>query len=151
MENDAEKIFTELKDDISVYAGLKIRLLKLMAIERAAYIIAALSHSLILLLLAFFTVLFLFIALGFYLGELLGNVALGFLIISGIYFLFCLWFITAKKGIRVRLTNIVIDALQTNDDDDDDSEENQSAVTVGTVNSAEENYPEAVPGVGNKD
>ena len=33
MENTAGKIFTELKEDISTYARLKLRLLKLMAIK----------------------------------------------------------------------------------------------------------------------
>ena len=84
MENAAEKIFTELKEDISTYARLKLRLLKLMAIERTAIVLAVLSHSLILLLLSFFTVLFLFVALGCYLGELLDSPALGFLIVGGI-------------------------------------------------------------------
>lgn len=78
MENTAGKIFTELKEDISTYARLKLRLLKLMAIERTAIVLAVLSHSLILLLLSFFTVLFLFVALGCYLGELLDSPALRF-------------------------------------------------------------------------
>ena len=47
MENTAGKIFTELKEDISTYARLKLRLLKLMAIERTAIVLAVLSHSLI--------------------------------------------------------------------------------------------------------
>ena len=81
MENTAGNIFTELKEDISTYARLKLRLLKLMAIERTAIVLAVLSHSLILLLLSFFTVLFLFVALGCYLGELLDSPALGFLIV----------------------------------------------------------------------
>lgn len=54
MENTAGKIFTELKEDISTYARLKLRLLKLMAIERTAIVLAVLSPSLILLLLSFF-------------------------------------------------------------------------------------------------
>ena len=133
MENGAEKIFTELKDAISVYAGLKVRLLKVTAIERAARFLAALSHSLILMLLAFFTILFLFIALGFFLGELLESVALGFLIVG---------------GIRVRLTNVFIRTIQT--DDDDDSKENQSAIASGTVNSGKEGSSESVSGVRNE-
>jgi len=43
MENTAGKIFTELKEDISTYARLKLRLLKLMAIERTAIVLAVLS------------------------------------------------------------------------------------------------------------
>ena len=108
MENTAGKIFTELKEDISTYARLKLRLLKLMAIERTAIVLAVLSHSLILLLLSFFTVLFLFVALGCYLGELLDSPALGFLIVWGM-----------KHGIRIGIMNMVIEALQANDDEDD--------------------------------
>lgn len=146
MENGAEKIFTELKDAVSVYAGLKVRLLKLMAIERAARFLAALSHSLILMLLAFFTILFLFIALGFFLGELLESIALGFLIVGGIY-LFCSWcFFMARKGIRLQLTNLFISVIQTNDDDDD-SEKNQSSIATGAVNSGKEEPSEPMSGI----
>lgn len=148
MEQDAEKIFTDLKDDISTYAGLKLRLLKLMAIERAAGIMAALSHGLILMLFGFFTILFLFIALGFYLGELLDSVALGFLIICGIYLILSLCFIWAKENIRVKLTNVIIDAFQTNDDDDDYNNENQSTYAPRPVDTGEEGNPATVPGVG---
>ena len=119
MENTAGKIFTELKEDISTYARLKLRLLKLMAIERTAIVLAVLSHSLILLLLSFFTVLFLFVALGCYLGELLDSPALGFLIVGGFYLLFTLIVWGMKHGIRIGIMNMVIEALQANDDEDD--------------------------------
>ena len=110
MENTAGKIFTELKEDISTYARLKLRLLKLMAIERTAIVLAVLSHSLILLLLSFFTVLFLFVALGCYLG---------FLIVGGFCLLFTLIVWGMKHGIRIGIMNMVIEALQANDDEDD--------------------------------
>ncbi len=90
MENNTEKIFTDLKEEISAYVGLKLRLWKLMAIERTAGVLSSLSHGLILVLFAFFTVLFLFVALGFFLGDLLGSIAWGFLIVSGIYIDTCL-------------------------------------------------------------
>ena len=99
MENTAGKIFTELKEDISTYARLKLRLLKLMAIERTAIVLAVLSHSLILLLLSFFTVLF--------------------LIVGGFYLLFTLIVWGMKHGIRIGIMNMVIEALQANDDEDD--------------------------------
>ena len=72
MENAAEKIFTELKEDISTYARLKLRLLKLMAIERTAIVLAVLSHSLILLLLSFFTVSVSVCRLGMLSGGIIG-------------------------------------------------------------------------------
>lgn len=137
MENDAEKIFTDLKEDISTYAGLKLRLLKLMAVERAANILSALSHGLILMLFIFFTILFIFIALGFFLGDLLGSVALGFLIVGGIYFLLTIVFVMAKRSIRTHLVNIIIDALQTDNDEDEDDNENQATNATGTTDSRE--------------
>ena len=144
MENAAEKIFTELKEDISTYARLKLRLLKLMAIERTAIVLAVLSHSLILLLLSF-TVLFLFVALGCYLGELLDSPALGFLIVGGIYLLFTLIVWGMKDGIRIRLMNTVIEALQANDDEDD-KDQSQNSSRPGYP--GEEGDPTAVSGNG---
>ena len=143
MENAAEKIFTELKEDISTYARLKLRLLKLMAIERTAIVLAVLSHSLILLLLSFFTVLF--VALGYYLGELLDSPALGFLIVGGIYLLFTLIVWGMKDGIRIRLMNTVIEALQANDDEDD-KDQSQNSSRPGYP--GEEGEPTAVSGNG---
>lgn len=148
MENDPEKIFAYLREEVSNYAGLRLRLLKLMAIERAAGFLSALSHSLVLLLLAFFTILFLFIALGFYLGDVLGSVALGFLIVGGIYLVLTLVFVVAKSGIRMQLMNAFVDALQTNDADDDNDEENKSADSARTTAGGETNDPQAVQGIG---
>ena len=149
MENAAEKIFTQLKDDLSAFAGLKLRLLKLMAIEKAAKLLSVLSHGILLITLAFFTILFLFTALGFFLGELLDSVALGFLIVRGIYLLLTLGFVWGKQMIRMQLTNILISALQDNDDDDDDKED-QSTDAARTIDSGEEGNPAAMPGIGNE-
>lgn len=151
MENDPEKIFTNLKEEIFNYAGLKFRLLKLMAIERAAVILSALSHALILLLFSFFTILFLFIALGFYLGDLLDSVALGFLIVGGIYLVLTFAFILVKEGIRRSLTNVFINALQTKDDDDDNDEENRSAHPGRATAAGETGNPDTMQGVGVQD
>lgn len=150
MDNDAEKIFANLKDDISVYTGLKFRLLKLMAIERTAGIMSVLSHGLILMLFGFFTILFLFIALGFYLGELLGSIALGFLIVGGIYLLLTLCCVWAQERIRLKLMNMTISAFRTNSNHDDNDKENQSPNAPGTVNTGETGTQEAMPGIGSE-
>lgn len=143
MENNAEQIFTDLKENISTYAGLKFRLLKLMAIERTAGILAVFSHRLLLMLFIFFAILFLFIALGFYLGQLLDNLALGFLIVGGIYLLLTLILVWAKSSVQMMLMNKTIQALSANDfDDDDDS--NQSKDATGTVDSGETEDPAAM-------
>jgi len=85
MEKETEQIFKKLKEDVSTYVELKAELLKLTAYERAGELISVLSYGLILLFLAFFAVLFIFLALGFFLGDLLDNVAGGFAIVALLY------------------------------------------------------------------
>lgn len=69
MEKDSGKIFRELKDDVSTYVELKLELLKLSTYERSGQLIATLSYGLILLFLAFLAILFIFLALGLFLGD----------------------------------------------------------------------------------
>lgn len=142
MENNAERIFTDFKENFSAYAGLKLRLLKLMAIEKTAGILAVFSHGFILLLFIFFTVLFFFIALGFYLGQLLDNLALGFLIVGGIYLLLTLVLVWARSSVQMMLINKTIQALSANDIDEDDK--NQSTNPTGTTDAGEANDPAAM-------
>ena len=122
MEKEAEKIFYELREDILTYVQLKYKLLKLNATERVAKLIAILSHGVILILLFFFTILFLFLALGFFLGDCLGNTALGFLIVGGIYLGLVVAFLWGRRMLQEKIINIMIDALEA--DEEDENEEN---------------------------
>ena len=83
MENIAEKTFAELKEDISTYVELRLELLILNTYERVAKTIAVFSYGIVFVLLAFFAILFLCLAVGFFLGELLGSLALGFVLVVG--------------------------------------------------------------------
>lgn len=119
MEKEAEKIFYELKEDVLTYIQLKYNFLKLDATERIAKLIAILSHGVILILLVFFTILFLFFALGFFLGDCLDSTALGFLVVGGIYLGLVAVFLWGKQKIQDKFINIMITALRADDDDDD--------------------------------
>lgn len=120
MEKEAEKIFCELREDISTYVQLKYKLLKLNATERVAKLIAILSHGVILILLLFFTILFLFLALGFFLGDYLGCTALGFLVVGGIYLVLVVAFLWGRHKIRKKIINIMIDALWADEDENNE-------------------------------
>ena len=61
MEKDSGTVFRELKEDVSAYVELKLELLKLSTYERTGKVIAVLSYGLILLFLAFFAILFIFL------------------------------------------------------------------------------------------
>ncbi|MCI5706226.1 MAG: phage holin family protein [Odoribacter sp.] len=117
MENDAEQILKKVRDDITVFIDLKIRILRLTVVEKIARVLAFLSYGLVILLFAFFTVLFLFVALGFFLGNLLNNVALGFLVVGGLYLLLTMCSILARYKIRLVFINLIIRSFQMYDDE----------------------------------
>ena len=116
MEKDAGEIFRELKKDLSAYVELKLELLKLNTYERTGKVIAVLSYGVILLFLAFFAILFIFLALGFFLGDLFGSVGSGFGVVAVLYLLLIGIIVMNKGRISNKVLNVVISALTTNDD-----------------------------------
>lgn len=127
MEKDSDKFFRGLKDDISAYVELKLELLKLSTYERTGKVIAVLSYGLVLLFLAFFAILFIFLALGFFLGDLLHSFGLGFSIVAILYILLLGIIILSKDKISTRVLNEVIAALTMNDDKNNTTDNEQSA------------------------
>lgn len=122
MEKDAEKVFIGLKQNISTYCGLQLELLKLNTYERVAKVTAILSHGIILILLAFFATLFLFLALGFFLGERLNSISLGFVIVAALYLLLFFILIASKEKIHLKVSNIIIEAILEKDDHNDEKQ-----------------------------
>ena len=70
MEKESGEIFRKLKKDLTTYVELKLGLLKLDTYERIGKVVAVLSYGIILLFLAFFAILFIFLTLGFWLEDL---------------------------------------------------------------------------------
>lgn len=127
MEKETEEIFKKLKKDILTYAELQLELLKLNAYERSGKVVAILSYSIILISLVFITILFLFLALGFFLGELLGSQGLGFGVVAIFYLILILTVILTKKRIHKRILNSIIFALTASEcKEDPDSNLNNS-------------------------
>lgn len=131
MEKDSGKIFHELKDDIWAYVELKLELLKLSTYERTGKVIALLSYGLILLFSAFFAVVFIFLALGFLLGDLLGSFGAGFGIVAVLYILFVGIIIMNRDRISTKVLNEVIDAMTANDDKNNATNDEQPANPTG--------------------
>lgn len=127
MEKDSGEIFRKLKKDISAYVELKLELLKLDTYERTGKVIAVLSYGVILLFLIFFAVLFIFLALGFYLGDLFGSIGSGFGIVAILYLLLIGVIVLNKDKISDKVLNIVISALTTNDDKTNETDNEQRA------------------------
>ena len=128
MEKDSGKIFHELKEDVSAYVELKLELLKLNTYERTGKLISILSYDLILLFLAFFAILFIFLALGLFLGDYFDSLGAGFGVVALLYLLLIGLIITKKKQISLKITNIIIAALVANDEKNDTTTDNKQPV-----------------------
>lgn len=131
MEKDSGKIFHELKKDVSTYVELKLELLKLSTYERSGQLIAVLSYGLILLFLAFFAILFIFLALGFFMGDIFGSMGAGFAFVAVLYLLLIGLIIMNKGKICNTVLNVVIAALNGNDEKDDATETKQATEPTG--------------------
>lgn len=131
MEKETEQIFKKLKEDVFTYVELKVELLKLTAYERTGELVSVLSYGLILLFLAFFAVLFIFLALGFFLGDLLDNVAGGFAIVALLYMVLFAIIVFNKDKIRLSVINEIIAVLTAADDKKKDSGNEQTTNTSG--------------------
>ena len=110
------EIFQNLRKDISTFIDLKLELLKLNAYEKSGKIVALLSYGLILLFLAFFAILFIFLALGFFIGEVLDNAAAGFGVITFLYLVIILFVVANKERIRLQIVNAVLATLTANEE-----------------------------------
>lgn len=129
MEKESREIFSELKKDISAYVELKLELLKLNTYERTGKLIAVLSYGVVLMFLAFFAILFIFLALGFFLGDWFGSSGMGFAVVAILYVLLIGIIVTNKHKISDKVLNVVIAALTANDDKNNATEHEQSADT----------------------
>lgn len=131
MEKDAEQIFRKLKEDLSAYVELKVELLKLTAYERTGKLVSVLSYGLILLFLAFFAILFIFLTLGFFLGDILDNVAGGFAIVALLYMILFAIIIFNKNKISEAIVNEIISVLTAIEDKKKESDNEQTTDTAG--------------------
>ena len=131
MEKDSGTVFRELKEDVSAYVELKLELLKLSTYERTGKVIAVLSYGLILLFLAFFAILFIFLALGFFLGDWLGSSGFGFGIVAVLYLLLIGIIIMNRDRISTKVLNEVIAAMTANDDKNNATNDEQPANPTG--------------------
>ncbi len=118
MEKETTDIFRKLKQDVTAYVEVKFELLKLNTYERTGKVIAVLSYGVVLLFLAFFATLFLFLALGLFLGELIGSISAGFAIVVVIYLAAIGLIYFYKNKISDKIQNVIISALMADDDND---------------------------------
>ena len=137
MEKDPDKIIQELREDVSAFVELKLELLKLNTYERTGKVIAVLSYGLVLLFLAFFAILFIFLALGFFLGEWIGVTGAGFGLVAVLYLLLMWLIVRNREIITTKVLIEVIATLLSNDEKRNETTINEptdeEADSTGTV------------------
>lgn len=103
-----ELLYQKAKD----YVDTNIELFRLNAIDKTADVVSSLFARLALLMVVAMFTLFLNIALSIYIGKLLDEMYLGFLIVSGFYLLLAVAiYFYSDKFLKVPLTNLLIAKL----------------------------------------
>ncbi|MDR1880048.1 MAG: hypothetical protein LBQ78_03870 [Tannerellaceae bacterium] len=134
MEKDSKQLFRELKDGILTYAELKVELFRLGAYEHTGKLVGMLSYGLILILLAFFLLLFLFLSAGFFLSGWFHSEGLGFGCIAVIYLAVIGVVVANKRRISLWVANNVIAALRAGEEKNDEIDEKERDDPSGAVN-----------------
>jgi Predicted membrane protein len=136
MENSQENIFSKLRADLTTYLELRFEYLKLNTYERTSRVLGVLSYGLVLIFSAFFAFLFIFLALGFFLGDLFNSYGMGFGAVAAIYFLLIWLIVVNREMICNKVQNEIISALTANEEKNDTTNEEQSdSDSTGEVNS----------------
>jgi len=117
MEHD--QFFQEVKLMVSDYLSARIQLLKYDIYEKSAKLSATLFSSLVIAMLASMMLLFLSLALGFYLGSVFDSYGTGFMVVTAIYLAMLVPFILLRKSwIEKTIINRIIEQLTEKGEDE---------------------------------
>jgi len=110
----AEELTGQLKD----YVALEIEDMKLVAVQKGSKIVGNIAAMLVAVMMALFFIIFGGIALGIYIGECLGSLPLGFLIVAAGFMLIGLIVWLARKSlIQLPVMNNMIKQLCDHEED----------------------------------
>lgn len=114
---DTGKIFAKLKDDVLSYVELRLEYLKLTTYEGISKLAATLSYGVILLLIGFVAAIFIFFALSYFIGELLGNIGAGFGAVAVLFLVILGCVMLCKNKIKSSISDTLIKTLTEPDED----------------------------------
>ena len=103
--NQVEALFKDLKD----YVSLRLQITQLKYSSKTSLVTSSVLTYMLISMVVFFFVLVLTIGIALWIGNLLGEWYLGFLIMAGIYLLIGLVIFTFRnRWIRIPLNNLII-------------------------------------------
>ncbi len=120
---DQKFSFSEVFKKSKEYLDTQLELAKLKAVSKSSKILGSLIVDVSKVLLSLLIVFFISLALGFYLGELLGSYSLGFLATGGIFLLILLLIRVFEPKLEEKFMNLSIKRIMANWNSDDEEEE----------------------------
>ncbi|MEI6749413.1 MAG: phage holin family protein [Bacteroidales bacterium] len=114
---------SEVVDASKTYIEANLKLFKLSLLERLSKVVSLIISTTLVMLVGMLFVLFLSLSAAIFIGSLLNNMALGFLIM-GLFFLVIVLFLWAKRKTLVlnpiirTLNDIVFEDTENNEDED---------------------------------
>lgn len=103
--NQVEALFEEFKD----YVSLRLQITQLKYSSKTSLVTSSVLTYMLISMVVFFFVLVLTIGIALWIGNLLGEWYLGFLIMAGIYLMLGLVIFTFRnRWIRIPLNNLII-------------------------------------------
>ena len=109
-QQNKEHFFKDFKNVIVDYLQNRLQLAKISVYEKVAKIIAVIFSGIILVILFFFTIVFLSLLAGFYFSEYYGSNFYGFGIVAAVYFIMFLILLLFRKQL---LEKFIINAVIT--------------------------------------
>lgn len=108
----------KLYEKAEQYSKTSLELIKLNAIDKSSDVISSLAVVITLTLIGAMFTLFFNIGIGFMIGKMLNNYAIGFLIVSGFYVILgIVVFIYKKSLIKDPIDNLVVGKLMMSKND----------------------------------
>ena len=108
-----EDLFDRTKD----YLETRIRLSKLLLIDKTVSLFANMVSGVAVILLIAIALIFVSLGLGFYLSEVIGNTYAGFLIVAALYFLIALIIFLSKRKIERPLMDMMVKKIMKGEDE----------------------------------
>ena len=118
-EKKVSTLFEEMRDDIGKYINSTLELGKLEAYEKLSLGSSAFLYGLILAGVCLMALLFILVAAGLYLAELLGSLWIGFGIVAAFALLIVIVLLIIKKPLNKKFANKIIRFLLKQDDKDE--------------------------------
>ncbi|MDR0334146.1 MAG: phage holin family protein [Dysgonamonadaceae bacterium] len=114
-EKKASTLFEEMRDDVSSYITGTIELGKLEVYEKISTGSAATAYGVFIGGVSLFAFVFVFVAIAFYLADILGSTWMGFGVVAGAAILIVLLMLLLKKSIKGAIANSVAKFLMKKD------------------------------------